>query len=86
MLTDGPELRDGQLREVKGERDGLAVEVAATDDQATAGRERVGGHLATAGKHQWVVSGEFSSMSSTRRRWSRASRLAPCTWGTHLRE
>ena len=41
------ELGQGELREVERERDRLAVEVAAADDPAAAGRDRVlGGHAA----------------------------------------
>ena len=68
--------------EVEREGDRLAVEVAAADDPAAAGRERVRRRRRRRpGRRAGCRSRELSSMSRTRRRWSSASRTAPWTCG-----
>ena len=56
-FRDRAELRDRQLGEVERDRDRLAVEVAATDDQPAAGGEGVGVGSATVGEDERVVRG-----------------------------
>ena len=86
-LADRAELGERELREVERERDRLAVEVAAADHPAAAGRERrPPATPPPSGKTSGLSVAEFSSMSSTRRRWSSASRTAPWTCGTQRSE
>ena len=54
-LADGAELRDGQLGEVERQRDRLAVEVAAADDEAVPGRQGVLRHVAASGEDERIV-------------------------------
>ena len=86
-LADRAELGDRELREVERQRDRLAVEVAAADDPAAAGRERVRRRRRRpSGKTSGLSVALFISMSRTRRRWSSASRTAPWTCGTQRSE
>ena len=54
-LADRAQLGERELGEVERERDRLAVEVAAADDPAAAGRERVDRRHAAAGEDERVV-------------------------------
>ena len=86
-LADRAELGDRDLREVERERDRLAVEVAAADHEAAAGRAaRRSAATPPSGKTSGLSVALFISMSRTRRRWSRASRTAPWTCGTQRSE
>ena len=56
-LADRAELGQRDLGEVEGQRDRLAVEVAAADDPAAAGRDRASSAHAAAGEDERVVGG-----------------------------